>query len=331
MRTFERRERYPISRENELATFQGELEYYRTNNCFPVDIFGQRIVNIYKNINLQVVVGKQCNYSCSFCIENDQISSGVTKIPNGIFAEIFGDLIRAYRGQGVLPWISITGGEPTLFPERLALIYRALNDWGIAERANVNTNGINLKCLEPMKGIRINLSRHHYCEGKSEEIFGGRCSNYDIGESTVLQCVMMKGYIDSVAEIKRYMDFYGGIGAKGFSFRGLSTLDAGKQYEKEVNYSAAKAIDFFAIVNEVTNDPDFEFLQQKIGDHYWFEIYKYKGKIVRFTYSTFEFLRQVETEERKNGQWFSRATILRETGKVYAGWTYDINEIVPTR
>jgi hypothetical protein len=137
----------------------------------------------------------------------------------------------------------------------------------------------------------------------------------------------MKGYIDSVSEIKKYMDFFTLLGADGFSFRGMSTLDVGKEYVDEINFSNAHAVDFFSIVEEVSNDPAFEFVQQKIGDHYWFEHYNYKGKPVRFTYSNFDFLRKVETEERKNNQWFSRATIISPTGRVYAGWTYDINEL----
>lgn len=328
MRTFERRHRFTITKENEVATFQGELEYYRTNNVFPVKILGNKILNIYKNINLQLVLGKACNYKCQFCIENDNIS-GDTSATDYAFIDTLDDVISDLRNYGITPWISITGGEPTLFKNRLQMVYNLLSGWDLEKRANVNTNGTNLGLLEKMKGFRINLSRHHYCESKSREIFGSEdCSNYIMADNVVLQCVMMKGYIDSVTEMKKYMDFYSGIGATGFSFRGLSTLDAGKQYEKEVNFSLARSIDFFAIVNAVANDPEFEFLQQKIGDHYFFEIYKYKGKVVRFTYSNFEFLRKVETEERAMGQWFSRATIISPKAKVYAGWTYDINEIV---
>ena len=123
------------------------------------------------------------------------------------------------------------------------------------------------------------------------------------------------------------MNHYIEVGASGFSFRGLTRLDAGKQYDKEVKFSLAHEIDFFGIANRVANDPDFEFVQQKIGDHYWFEIYRYRGKIVRLTYSNFAFLRKSETEERAKGAIFSRATIIHPDGKIYAGWTYDLNLI----
>ena len=325
MRTFHRRERYPITKENEIATFQGELEYYRSHNKYPVELLGHRIINIYRNINVQVVVSKKCNYSCPFCIENDRITNGqVERSPD----EIFGVVVDQYINQGITPHVSITGGEPTLFPERLRKLYEiAVKKWGLST-VNINTNGTNSEILKEMDGVWINLSRHHYCDTKAAEIFGKK-ADYTIGPKTTMQCVMMKGYIDSVAEIKKYMDFFTAMRADGFSFRGMSTLDAGKEYTKEIDFSAAHAINFFAIVNEISNDPDFEFVQQKIGDHYWFEIYKYKGKPVRFTYSNFDFLRKVETEERKKNQWFSRATVISPFGKVYAGWTYDINELIP--
>ena len=327
MRTYRRRERYPITKENEIATFLGELEYYRSNNQNPVLLLGHRIVNIYRNINVQVVLSKKCNFACPFCIENDRTTDTDGFLERSCFLEnIFDMVIQQYDDHGITPHVSITGGEPTLFPEKLKKIYGlAINKWHLPF-VNINTNGTNPDVLKDMENIWINLSRHHYCETKADEIFGKK-SDYTIIPNTTMQCVMMKGYIDSVAEIKKYMDFFITMRADGFSFRGMSTLDAGKQYTNEVNFSAVHAIDFFSIVEEISNDPDFEFVQQKIGDHYWFEIYNYRGKPVRFTYSNFDFLRKVETEERKNKQWFSRATVISPVGKVYAGWTYDINEL----
>ncbi len=323
MRMFNKERRYPISKENEIETFKKELEYYRNYNVYNIRLFGYRIINIYKNINVQVVISKNCNYSCPFCIENDHTINEEIESPIG---KIFDSIIDQYTGQGITPSVSITGGEPTLFPERLREIYQiAIKRWGLS-RVNINTNGVNPDILEEMKGIRVNLSRHHYCETKADMIFGKK-SDYVIGSNITMQCVMMKGFIDSVAEIKKYMDFFIAMRADGFSFRGMSKLDASKEYVREIDFSTTHAIDFFSIVNEVSNDPAFEFVQQKIGDHYFYEIYKYKGKPVRFTYSNFEFLRKVETEERKNGKSYSRATIISPSGKVYTGWTYNINEL----
>lgn len=327
MRTYRRRERYSITKENEIATFMGELEYYRINNQNPVLLLGHRIVNIYRNINVQVVLSKKCNFACPFCIENDRNADSNDFLEHSGFPEmVFDTVISQYDDRGITPHVSITGGEPTLFPEKLKKIYElAVNKWHLPF-VNINTNGANHEVLKDMENVWINLSRHHYCETKANEIFGKK-SDYTIIPNTTMQCVMMKGYIDSIVEIKKYMDFFIAMRADGFSFRGMSTLDAGKEYTKEINFSAAHAVDFFSIVEEVSNDPSFEFVQQKIGDHYWFEIYTYKGKQVRFTYSNFDFLRKVETEERKNNQWFSRATVISPTGKIYAGWTYDINEL----
>ena len=179
-----------------------------------------------------------------------------------------------------------------------------------------------------MKGVKINISRHHYCETAANRIF--RSTNpleYIIPENASMQCVLMKDYIGSVAEIKKYIDFFSLLGVNGFSFRGLSALDPTKKYYSEVNFTSDQSVDFFAIANQIADDPDFQFVQQKIGDHYVYEIYTYKGKHVRFTYSNFDFLRKIETQERNNNQWYSRAIVISPQGHVYAGWTYDINMI----
>jgi len=114
--------------------------------------------------------------------------------------------------------------------------------------------------------------------------------------------------------------------ASGFSFRGLTTLDSDKDYKMEREFTNNSVIDIKSLLDEIANDSRFEFIQQKIGDHYLFEIYRYKGKYVRFTYSNFEWLKSVENQERKDGKWYSRATIIHPNA-VYAGWTYNLNKI----
>lgn len=316
-----------MTKDNEIATFKGELEYYRNHNTFPITLLSKRIFNIYRHINIQVVLSKTCQFKCPFCIERDQI----TPVINESSFSILNLVLERYYDRGMSPRISITGGEPTLFPRRLREAIQTCKRWAIHDsRININTNGGNPKVLEEsmFKNIRVNLSRHHYCETKVAEIFGRKSPiKYPIDSNTTLQCVLMKGYIDSVAEMKRYMDFYIGMGARTFSFRGMSTLDADKRYEQEVNFTNAHSVDFFSIVNEMFADRDIDFFEQKIGDHYYYEYFAYKGKMIRMTYSNFDFLRKVEAEERVKGDWYSRATIISPSGNLYAGWAYDINKI----
>lgn len=332
MRIFDKTRRIYLSKEKEIALFLDELEYYRTNNQYKVKLFGKDIVNIYKNINLQVLLTKICNNRCPFCIENDgyDICNKEIEIYN-----ILSSVLQQYISQNITPVVSITGGEPTLFPGKLLTVLDICKKYNI-KFYNVNTNGVNLSYLASTDGFRINLSRHHYELDKIIELFGLDslyCTPkylYDniLKARTYIQCVLIKGYIDSINEMKLFMDHYIQKGCIGFSFRGLTKLDTVKDYSKEINWVNNHWVDVFNIANELCNEPDFEFIQQKIGDHYFYEVWKYKGFLVRITYSNFELLREIETKEREQGKIYSRATIINPSGNVYSGWCYDINKLI---
>lgn len=322
MRIFNKDNRMYLSEQTERIMFEAELDYYRNNNQYPVILFGHPITNIYKNINIQVIISKACNFRCGFCIENDRITSKTKEIdPSGLLKTV----LQQYTAQGIFPNISITGGEPTLFEDRLNNVLNTALKY--TKKVSVNTNGSDLSLLKS-SGVAVNVSRHHYDPDRIKELFMSKSvPTLEIFPKLVLQCVMMKDGINSIVEMKNYMDFYNSLGVSGFSFRGLTNLDAEKQYADEILFSENQAVDFLDICNQIAADDEFEFIQQKIGDHYLYEFYKYRGSFVRLTYSNFKLLREFESEERKNNQWFSRATIVHPHGKVYAGWTYDINEI----
>lgn len=325
MRTFDRTRRITLDFLQAETMFYTELEYYRNNNQHPVVLFGKKIINIYKNINVQVVISRGCNAKCQFCIERDDLTicRELESPPTFLLDEV----LSQYKEQGIVPCVSITGGEPTMFPKMLNETLGVLKKHGI-EKANINTNGSNLSAYPNLGNIRVNLSRHHHNDEISHFIFGRNIPLPPLNENIFMQCVLIDGVIDTVAKMKEYMDFFIAKGVGGFSFRGLSKLDVGKRYiHGETSFSNDRRIDLFGIANQVFQDSDFEFVQQKIGDHYWYEVYKYKGKPVRLTYSDFYYLSEVEQRERGDGQWFSRATIVSPFGKVFAGWTYDINQI----
>lgn len=327
MRIFDKSRRIKLSGISDEELFSPELEYYRSHNQYPVVLFGKPIVNIYKNINLQVLVTKACNYRCPFCIENDGQPSEINRGKNWI-PYLVRETLQEYKNQGVTPTISITGGEPTLFPDRLFNVLDIIGSFGIP-RVNLNTNGTNLQIPTSFPWLKINLSRHHYLVNANKKIFG---EQYDPTNEPkdytpfTLQCVLMKDYIHSIPGIINYIDHFSRKGAKGFSFRGLSTLDDNKGYQQERAFTLDQSLNIKPILDEIATDERFEFVQQKIGDHYIYEFYKYDDRFLRFTYSNFSWLRAVESKERENGQWFSRATIIHPDS-VYTGWTYDINRI----
>jgi organic radical activating enzyme len=317
----ELKNRHELSRNKEFEIFSEELDWHRSHNQYPVTLFGRPLVNIYRNINVQVLVTRACNFICGFCIENDGV---LPRLKEHDPSDTLDALLQQYSDQGITPCVSITGGEPTLFPARLRRILEVCRRHSIS-RTVVNTNGTNLKSVEDIPGFSINLSRHHHEPEKIKEIFGKPAPDVLLPERTVAQCVLLKNFIDSLPAMKAYMDSFIDKGFVGFSFRGLTQLDPEKQYISQESYSQKHFVDIFEIMNQAAQDPDFTFVKQVLADHYIYEILKYRGRVVRLTYSNFDWLRKVETEERSRGEWFSRVSIVHPDGKVYAGWTYDIN------
>ena len=96
------------------------------------------------------------------------------------------------------------------------------------------------------------MSRHNYDVVRANEVFKREvASDDDDFTGKFVQCVLMKSQINSITEMKRFMEYYADHDAKGFSFRGLTTLDAGKAYSSEVEWSTVNGVDLRAIADEV--------------------------------------------------------------------------------
>lgn len=293
--------------EDERSLFQKEYEYYSKNNLYPVTLFGKNFYNMYRRINLQVLVTRKCNMHCTFCIEeNEHCETEIDTVP------ILNDILYQYKQQGITPCLSITGGEPMLESNKVTRIVQIAKHLYYLDDININTNGTNANLL-PSK-ILTNVSLH---DTDYESL---KALDTTFFLPVYYQCVMQQGKVDSIDRIVDYIDLIGNVTkCVGFSFRGLSTLNC-----KGIGYQNMK-VDFFDIVNQISHDKRFEFVQQKIGDHYVYEIYRYKGYPIRFTYANRDLLREYEIEERKQGNIYSRANIITPDGNVYTGWNLDLN------
>ncbi len=175
MRIFDLEKRINITSENEKTIFLEEAEYYTQNNVFPVDLFGEKVLNIYKNINIQTVLTYACNYKCAFCIERGMKDG--TRISDEEYAFRLEEILKQYKSQGVNPNVSITGGEPLLMRNRLELVLKVLEEYDV-KMYNINTNGLFLKkylsMLEKYDIPHINVSRHDYRETRTGVIWNCR-------------------------------------------------------------------------------------------------------------------------------------------------------------
>jgi len=158
------------------------------------------------NPNLSIIMPVGCNAKCSFCYWKKQC--GLTEDKVQFVCDTLPDIFKQ---------VSITGGEPTLSPN-LSSYLKIVRDR--FDKVVLNTNGYKLTKEHVDLVDHVNISRHHYEDGKNIEIFGVRSipSTMDLirlgsyGDIT-LNCVLEDGFKDRVF-IDNYISFAKMVGAK---------------------------------------------------------------------------------------------------------------------
>ena len=212
-------------------------------------------VGEYK-FNLYIKITDYCNAKCQFC--SNQAS---TPASENIDLDKLELVLRELDSKGILSRISITGGEPLLYIDRLNEVLNKVFEVIPKAFVTINTNGINfdkikeLDTLSRLEGIHI--SRHHYDDSINDQQFGVKTATLaeiqDLFNSTSnkqlirLNCLLIRGLINNLKEVKNYLEYASQVGV----FRvGFVSLMPTNQYCKD-NY-----IDF----NNVFQDFDSNFL-----------------------------------------------------------------------
>lgn len=186
----------------------------RTSLCSNQNIYieGKFLPNLYIRLTTA------CNAKCPFCNKNTKNTNINLKALENLLIEIKNNNVPLSR-------VSITGGEPLLFPslfeETVSLIFSILPSINLT----VNTNGYNLdkiKIDEKISGIHI--SRHHFDDSINNCIFGfdtikkeeilSLSKNYK--KQIRLNCLLIKSYIDSKETITEYLETFNGLYKIGF-------------------------------------------------------------------------------------------------------------------
>jgi len=185
-------------------------------------------------INLYIRT-KFCNARCPFCIYH----SDAAKWNNEKFEEVLKEIKKIPIGK-----FSITGGEPTLYWDTYKLICDTAAkhipdcDW------QITTDGFRWEQLWDDEGYKdlehIHLSRHHYDDEKNNEIFKTKTPTTEQIRATSLKkthphqislrCNLMHGYIDSVEEVFKYLEW---ANDAGINEVGLVTLMPINDFSKE--------------------------------------------------------------------------------------------------
>lgn len=288
------------------------------NDRFNVKLFNKD-VNLNDNPwlwHFHIKITDICNAKCKFCIEQNCI-----KDENANKALINIDrMLKEMRDNNCLYSVSVTGGEPTLFPKFKELC-SILSKHPISF-LTMNTNGCNLdKYHKEIDGLFdfVNISRHSDSDNINNKIFDTNVLTINELKNIKkkykhtkfrIQCVV-GNEIKDINDICKFMSAYDF--ADDFSFRRL--MRVGDEFG--LNYTIDND-EYFNILNYAFNN--WSFKEQTIQDYYVYEIYKYNGKDVTFSYSDMKMVREIEkTEDDK----VFREFICHPNGVISGSWKKD--------
>lgn len=243
----------PYSKKAEIFDQSIDIKF---NDCISdgeKQTFHDRALTLYIHIN------KMCNARCKFCNIYKQCAPKVEFDFHKLSAVLM-ELQRVNR----LGRIAITGGETFLDIELLDNVLSTIKRAIKSPIVTINTNASMLYKLCQLKNIdvltEIRISRHHYLNQNNDEVFGIKCATLsDISEAVKkygniikLNCNLIKGYIDDVSEISKYLDTVSSIGISEVGFVGLMPFN---QYciEHYVDYSSFNFSDNFLRVRNLTD------------------------------------------------------------------------------
>lgn len=197
---------------------------------------------LYYRINVQLITTEECPYHCPFCLERQNPMSG-----NNDFKAQIESLKRVLREHPDAR-LSITGGEPGLYPEHIADVVNTYKKNSNGVFCSINTSGFS----KQLNGLaHINLSQNDYVHADPAGFPG--CTVQTIMDTPTLSA------------IKEYMK----RDAESFSFRYMSGLDK-KDYD-------------ISIFNDLQNDEEINVHTFRIGDFFVYATFDYNGKHARVT------------------------------------------------
>lgn len=200
---------------------------------------------LYYKINVQIVVTQECPYSCKFCIERQYPMKGEKNFPAQIEA------LKRVMGEHPDARLTITGGEPGLYPEHVKALTEMFRQNGNSVFCSINTAGFS----EELNGLgHINLSFNDYVRPDAKRFPG--CT---------VQTIMEPMELDRVKSYMKNM----GSKANSFSFRFLSGMEK-RDYP-------------VAIWNNLQADPEITVRTFRIGDFFVYATFDYDGNRARVT------------------------------------------------
>lgn len=232
---------------------------------------------LYYRINTQIIVTQECPYNCPFCIERKNPMRGENDFQKQLSA------LKAVLREHPSARLSVTGGEPGLYPEHVANIAKIFRNEGENVFMSINTAGFN----PAVNGLgHINLSVNQYVKPDPRSFPG--CT-----VQTVLPDKDMR-----LKNLKMYME---ASQADKFSFRYLSTLE---KHDYDVG-----------VFNELQKDPEIKIHTYRVGDFFVYATFDYHGKHARVTLGD-----MYQQKSNDYGDGYSNI-IIHPDGRVGTNWS----------
>lgn len=185
-----------------------------------------------------VVGGKKCNANCPYCVSKmTGDREGAIERISATNCRNFDKACRFAQMSGVSTVLLTGKGEPTLYPERISFDLHSLGKWNFPF-IELQTNGILIPeypyaTLETWydRGLTtVSVSCVHYNKTYNRRVFSNEYPDlqdvvvrlHSVGFSVRLSCVMIKGYIDRVEEIKEFIEKCKEWGVEQFTIRHVS-------------------------------------------------------------------------------------------------------------
>lgn len=168
-----------------------------------------------------------CNAKCNFCSSSCNLKVSPKTLDLFYAEKVILELIKV----GAIDKISLTGGEPLLYPhlEELLIFLDSLVDNGLEFYA-ITTNGVFLpykkEILENSKVKYINISRHHYNQAINDKVFGIKTLDINNLKKTIYNSkktyrlnATITDALSKEEDIFEYINFAKKIGVKNILFR----------------------------------------------------------------------------------------------------------------
>ena len=271
----------------------------------PITLFGKpwRIMDDFWMKHVHIKITDRCNARCPFCIEKE---SHLKDNPAKLMANLQ-RLIAELDSQGHLATVSITGGEPSLSPIAAEAVDFLKGNYKVFLNINTNFSETIDSQLDP---DWVNISRHKVGADDYTGIGAldlGMLDQYraDHPKTKIrLQCVLHPHGLQSIDEIKGYIDHYIGH-IDDLSFRRLINVT-----------DNAPTDDLYQQLKHFLYD-NSTLVEQVLKDYYVYETWNYKGLNITLSHSNMKLLHDLEgTEDDK----ILREIVVHPDGLIAGSW-----------